>query len=759
MRTLLVYDDPATQASLLKILQSRGHVVTACEDAVAGWKAYARRPHSLVITDLLLPGKSGLGLCMRIRQHSQSRNTTLLMCTAAHTHEDLDAVLNAGADDYLTKPFDEQQFTIRLRIVEQQISSRIERQISEESINRLLRHVTCSQESVVEKTLDGEIVSWNARATEMFGYTPEEARGKATTFLLPDDRKDEVETLLAGILAGEEVFNFETVRIHKDGTPVDVSISIYPVKNEQNEIIGYSTISRDISVQLKIQTDLRLSDARSRRLFDSDLMGIVFWNLDGRVIDANATFLRMIDYTRTDALSGNLLWSAITPPEWADMDKKAVSQLLISGQALPYEKELLRRDGSRVPVLVGPVIFEGSKSEGGAFILDLTVRKQLESQLRQTSKMEAIGRLAGGVAHDFNNLLTVIIGRSELIAQSRSDDPKLVAEINLIKATGEKAVALTRQLLQFSRQQLLQPKVVSISSILTEMKEMLRRLIRENIELAFVPNAVHSVKVDPTQVQQIVMNLCINARDAISQDGKIVIETADVYLGDEYAVRHLGVTPGHHVMLAVTDNGHGMNEKTKARLFEPFFTTKDVGKGTGLGLSTVFGIVQQSGGTIWVYSEPQHGTTFKLYFPVTQDRPAPVSSALLPMVQSGAARILVVEDDKNILELIHDVLTDLGYQVAVANTLEEAIAHGENKSLPVDLLLTDVVMPKMNGMQLAAKLSAMRPTMKILFMSGYSSTAVVQQGILSEGTDFLEKPFTPTSLGRKVQAVLDLKKQ
>ena len=756
MRTLLIDDDAGAQALLIEILRSRGHSVTVYGDTAAAWKAFARNPFPLVITDMLLPGKSGLELCRRIRQHSQSRNTTVLICTAAQTHEDLDAVLNAGADDYLPKPFNVEQFNIRIRIVEKTINTRVERQISEDSINRLLQHVTLSQESVIDKTLDGRIVCWNDRAAEMYGYSTEEAKGQPISFMLPDGRKDEIDNLLTGLLAGERVSNFETTRLHKRGELIDVSISMFLIRDQKNVVVGFTTVSRDITVQVKIQNELRLTDARSRHLFDSDMMGIVFWDMSGRLLDANDTFLRMIQYTRSDALTGNLHWSEITPPEWAELDKKANAQLVDSGRVQPYEKEFVRRDGVRIPVLVGPVIFEHSVTEGIAFILDLTARKQLERQLSQSSKMEAIGRLAGGIAHDFNNLLTVIIGRSELLADRIANNPEWVAEINLIKSTGEKAASLTRQLLQFSRKQLIQPKVLNLHSIVLEMMDMLHSLIGADIELVLLPsNASNSVKVDPSQMQQVVMNLCVNARDAMPQGGKLTIEIADVILGEEYLRHHPEVTPGPHVMLAVSDTGRGMDENTKAHLFEPFFTTKDLGKGTGLGLSTVFGIVKQSGGSIWVYSELKHGTTFKVYIPVTHEKKATISSTTLQVVHAGTARIMVVDDDENVLELIRDVLNELGYKVVAVNSPEEAIALMERENIPIDLLLTDVVMPKMSGKELVAKFSAVNPNIKVLFMSGYTNDAIVNHGILEEGIEFLEKPFTASSLSRKIHNVLN----
>ena len=389
---------------------------------------------------------------------------------------------------------------------------------------------------------------------------------------------------------------------------------------------------------------------------------------------------------------------------------------------------------------------------------DITDRKILEDQQRQAQKMEAIGRLAGGVAHDFNNLLTVIIGRAQLMMMRLKPIDPFHREVKLIEETAERAATLTRQLLQFSRQQVLQPKVINLNPTVMQMDEMLRRLIGENIELkmSLLP-ALGNVMADPGQVQQVVMNLAVNARDAMPEGGKVLIETTNVELDAEYAKHHASVLPGPHVMLAVTDTGCGMDEKTRSHLFEPFFTTKAKGKGTGLGLSTVYGIVKQSGGHIWIYSEPGKGATFKVYFPRVEASGAPKSSSVqLPRVEGGTETILLVEDEDGVRELIREILVGNGYTVLVAANGDDALGISERNAGEIQLTITDVVMPKMSGRDVAARLLSQRPMMKVLFMSGYTSDSVVHHGVLDEGISFLEKPFTPSSLARKVREVLAL---
>ena len=384
-------------------------------------------------------------------------------------------------------------------------------------------------------------------------------------------------------------------------------------------------------------------------------------------------------------------------------------------------------------------------------------RKQLEQQLRQAQKMEAIGQLTGGIAHDFNNMLTVILGYSELLLKSLLPDAPLRDHVEQVKEAGERAAALTGQLLAFSRKQVLQPKVLDLNAVLTNMDRMLQRLIGEDIALVAVPSpGLWRVYADPSQVEQVIMNLAVNARDAMPQGGKLTIETANVDLDAAYVRQHPGSKAGPHVMLAVSDTGCGMDAATQAHIFEPFFSTKEPGKGTGLGLSTVYGIVKQSGGYVWVYSEVGRGTAFKIYLPRIEDAVETVEPGVAPArTVRGSETILLAEDDNRVRALIRSTLQANGYTVLEAHHGKHAIQVCEQHAGPIHLLVTDVVMPEMSGRELAERLKPSHPNIKVLFMSGYTDKAIVHNGELDPGIAFLQKPFTPDVLARKVREVLD----
>jgi two-component system, cell cycle sensor histidine kinase and response regulator CckA len=383
--------------------------------------------------------------------------------------------------------------------------------------------------------------------------------------------------------------------------------------------------------------------------------------------------------------------------------------------------------------------------------------RRSEDQLRQSQKVEAIGRLAGGIAHDFNNLLTIINGYTELLLARLPGEDRVSKDINEIRKAGQRAASLTRQLLAFSRKQILEPRVLDLNAIVVDLEKMLRRLIGEDVELKIVPaSGLRRIKADPGQIEQVIMNLVVNARDAMPKGGKLTLETANVDLDETYAGRHVGVRAGAYVLLAVSDSGCGMDREAMAHIFEPFFTTKGPGKGTGLGLSTVYGIVKQSGGNVWAYSEPGLGTTLKIYLPQAEgaiERSAREGRS--GRAARGSETILLVEDQTEVRKLVREILEMNGYTVVAASEGLEALEICKQHEGPIHLMLSDVVMPQMGGRELAGRLATHRPDMKVLYMSGYTSNAIVHHGILDPGTAFLQKPFTPDGLACKIREVLD----
>jgi PAS domain S-box-containing protein len=506
------------------------------------------------------------------------------------------------------------------------------------------------------------------------------------------------------------------------------------------------------------QENLRRSELNFRSLVTNAPYGICRCDSTGKILDANPAFVELLGHASADELIGQHIFGLYAEHDkWFDLADFLRSALPFKGLTAEWK----RKDG----VTTGVRISGRSVANGGEgmvfelFAEDVTERRALEQQLRQSQKMEAVGRLAGGIAHDFNNLLMVISGYSEFLLERLGDEPQLRAPAQEIASAAERASSLTRQLLAFSRKQMLAPRVVNLNAVATENVKMLTRMIGEDIDLVIAPSPdLWSVRADAGQIEQVIMNLAVNARDAMPSGGKLTIETSNVVLDEDYARLHSPVRPGDYVMVAVSDTGAGMDAETQSHIFEPFFTTKGT-KGTGLGLSTVYGIVKQSGGYIWVYSEMGLGTTFKIYLPrvastgeaVAQFAPAPEHRKVEP----GTETILLVEDEANLRYLARQYLEKQGYKVIEAAdgavAMQIAVAHEKT----IHLLLTDVIMPGMNGRELAQRIAEIRPNVKILYMSGYTENVIGHNGMLDAGIRLLQKPFNLRDLKSIVREVLD----
>jgi PAS domain S-box-containing protein len=512
---------------------------------------------------------------------------------------------------------------------------------------------------------------------------------------------------------------------------------------------------------------LRKSEERFRQVAEN--AGAWIWEVDatGLYTYSSPIIEKILGYKAEEIVGKKHFYDLFDPDSRVELKKKAFEIFAKKEAIKGFVNADLHKNGSRIFLATNgaPIMSSNGDLLGyrGADT-DITQRMRaeeektaLQEQLRQSQKMEAIGRLAGGIAHDFNNLLTVIKGYSQLSLNDTKENDPLRGNIEEIKKASDRAADLTRQLLAFSRRQVMEMKVLDLNTTLQNLDKMLRRVIGEDIELVtLLEKDLGRVKTDPGQIEQVIMNLAVNARDAMPKGGKLTIETANVDLDQAYARAHIAVTPGRYIMISVSDTGVGMTPEIRDRVFEPFFTTKDKGKGTGLGLSTVYGIVKQSGGNIWVYSEPGKGTTFKIYLPRVDEPLEELGEKVVrEQLPQGSETILIVEDDEEVRKLAIRILRTQGYTVLEACQGKDALSVLEKHKKPIDLLLSDVVMPGMDGRELAKQLGVLYPGMKVLYMSGYTDNAIVHHGVLYKGMNYIQKPFTIDGLARKVREVLD----
>jgi PAS domain S-box-containing protein len=510
---------------------------------------------------------------------------------------------------------------------------------------------------------------------------------------------------------------------------------------------------------------LRESEKKFRGLFDHAPLGYHECDREGRITNVNLTELEMLGYTQEEMM-GKFVWNFVVEEEKSRQTVLGkLTGLIPPSKSL--ERTFRRKDGTSFPgIIQDQLLLDKERQITGirSTVQDISDRKQaekekeaLQEQVRQSQKMEAIGRLAGGVAHDFNNLLTIIKGYSQLsLLAMKAGDP-LKEHIEEVIKAADRAANLTRQLLAFSRRQVMEMQVLDLNEILRNLDKMLSRMIGEDIEMkTILADNLWKVRADPGQIDQVVMNLVVNARDAMPKGGKLTLETANIRLDEEYAGKHVAVTPGDYVMISVADTGTGMNPEVMERIFDPFFTTKEKGRGTGLGLSTVYGIVKQSNGNIWVYSEPGQGTVFKIYLPRVDEPADEIKERIaMPEFPWGKETILVVEDDEKVRKLAVKVLENHGYKVLEAESGNKALEICRGRKKPVHLVLTDVVMPEMDGRQLTKQLTQILPGFKVLYMSGYTDNAIAHHGIIEKGLNFIQKPLSIEGLLRKVREVLD----
>lgn len=569
---------------------------------------------------------------------------------------------------------------------------------------------------------------------------------------------------LLALIRGETTFSSDSTVYTQTGNPlyVTVDVTVTPGAEKTWHRMIVSTIN--ITERHNMETALKESELRYRDLVEAIPSGIAI-STGTKIKFANNALAKIVRVDSTDVLLTDPTPLTRLFPEDQQVAKKHIATLMEHPNAVmpPIELHLIGPQNEVIYLesTARTINYRGEKAIL-SIVNDISARKLLENQLHQSQKMEAVGRLAGGIAHDFNNLLTAIMGYTSLIGMQIPKDNNVHQDLAEIKKAADRAAALIRQLLAFSRQQTTQPRLWDINQTVTDIKKMLRRLIGENIDLqTFLAPHLMPIKIDPGHLEQIIMNIAINARDAMPDGGKLTIETAPVLLDENYTHQHPEVSPGQYVLLAISDTGHGISADVREHIFEPFFTTKEVGKGTGLGLATVYGIVKQNNGHIWLYSEIERGTTFKIYFPAeeTPETPVtPISSHIIPPPEhlTGTETILLVEDEQLVRELTRKFLLSLGYTVLEATNSAEALAMAKKARIPIDLLLTDVVMPgEMNGRELSQTIQQDSPGTSVIFMSGYTDSVIVHHQILEPGLNFIQKPFSPMELAHFVRTVLD----
>ncbi|MDW8291080.1 MAG: PAS domain S-box protein [Armatimonadota bacterium] len=604
----------------------------------------------------------------------------------------------------------------------------------------------------------------NSAFSTLTGYLPEEVVGQNPQFLSAPRTQRALHEEIQRVAETATPSRWRDFHQRKGGEEFLMEASVAPLRDRLGNITHCIAILRDVTEIWLVEDALRQNERLLQHIADT-LPAILFIYevRTGRLLFVSQESLTILGYSSDTLVHGEMPLEQLVHPE----DRPLVQQQMLrlhhapDGAMAEVECRVQHQTGEWKWLMLRTTVFDrltdGSARQLVGVAVDVTESRRLREQLAQSSKLESLGRLAGGVAHDFNNLLTVIQSYAEIMEATLPHEHPAAAHVEHILRAAEQASNLTSQMLAFARRRIISPHILQLNELVRETEQFLRRLLPENIELTFVLQPdLWQVYADPTQIEQVLLNLTLNARDAMPEGGKLTVETTNVVLDEAYAARHAEVLPGEYVMLAVSDTGIGMDERTLAHVFEPFFTTKEAGKGTGLGLSTCYGIVKQAGGSIWVYSEPGGGTTFKVYLP----RAVGASVALperaeQPRPLEGTETILVVEDNEAVRGVAVAALQAYGYRVLQAASSEEALALMQNLQEEVRLMVTDVVMPGMSGAALAARLREQLPQLKVLYTSGYTENVIVHHGVLEEGIAFLPKPYRPSELARRVREMLD----
>jgi PAS domain S-box-containing protein len=614
--------------------------------------------------------------------------------------------------------------------------------------------VESSNDAIITKALDGTITGWNRAAERLFGFTAAEAVGNRIDIIVPPDRHAEVREILDRIAGGDAIEHYETLRLHKDGREVNVSLRISPIRSAEGEIVGASKTARDISESKKTQKALNQEIEERRRIFETSQDLILVTDTAGNFVQVSPSSMTILGYEPAEMIGHSAV--EFIHPDDLDSTRQEMRSARRGQHMRNFETRYVHKDGQAVTLT-----WMGTWSEPVRrhFFVgrDLTEKRAAEAQFRQAQKMEAVGQLTGGIAHDFNNILTVITGTIEILTDAVADRPQLLAIAKMIDEAADRGADLTKHLLAFARKQPLQPREVDVNALILEAAKLLRPTLGEQIQIdPLLAQDAWTALVDPSQLTTAILNLALNARDAMPAGGKLVVETNNIYLDEGYASMHSEVTVGNYVMIAVSDTGSGIPAGNLEKVFDPFFSTKEVGKGTGLGLSMVFGFVKQSNGHIKIYSEEGHGTAVKIYLPRATGLDATAAEILASSrIEGGHEAVLVVEDDALVRRYVITQIESLGYTTLEASNAAEAL-DVIGKAAAIDLLFTDVIMPgSMNGRQLVDEALKRRPSLKTLYTSGYTENAIVHHGRLDSGVLLLAKPYRQSDLARMIRMALD----
>jgi len=640
-----------------------------------------------------------------------------------------------------------------LTVVAQDVTLRVR---ADEAMTRLAAIVTSSADAIVGKQLDGTITSWNEAAEQIFGYTAAEMVGSSVYRLIPPELHEHESEVLRRVSRGEPVEFAEVDRIRKDGERIHIALSVSPIRDRSGNVVGAASVKRDVTEQKRTQEALQAASARSRELAEAlDVAQAMMRDEDGRIKYWSSGAARLYGYRVDEALgksSHQLLKTEFPLP----LDE--IETALRSAGRWQGELVHVAKDGRRIHVAAQWILQRRRREEAASVIevtTDVTAQRMIEERVRQSERMEVVGQLAGGVAHEANNQMTVVLGAASFLL-GRTDLPDVARkDLEYIREAAERTASITGQLLAFSRRQVVQTRVFDLDEMIQGLEGVLRRAVGERSTLVLQLHAGSRVNADPGQLSQVLLNLVLNSRDAMPLGGRLTIETWMTELRESYARQRPGIAiqPGQYAVIAVTDSGHGMGPDTLGHLFEPFYTTKPIGKGTGLGLATVYGIVKQSQGYVWAYSELGQGTTFKVYLPLDASSIANAGT-VNPPARAAGETLLLVEDEPAVRIMTSRGLQELGYGVVEASGGHQALGILERRDTRIDLLITDVILAGMDGPELARRAAELTPDLPVLFISGYTDDEIVRRGLLQKGQPFLQKPFTPEALAAQVTRLL-----